>query len=785
MSSPPCAAYNSSYTNAGSINVAVNGQFSPTSCAFNVPVYLPAANVPALGGGNLSFQDIDILGGSLASGSVGLNVICTNTTNLRYVFSGSLTVALGATLTVASNLPVLIASNVTVTDDGTMSFGANDQVTLGVGGLFANTTEQLVAGGGGALSASGVTFTAPSAVNSNYTNTGSINVAVGGQFTPTSSTFNVPVYLPAANVAALGTSNLSFQDIDILGGTLASGSVALTVNCTNTTNLRYVFSASLTVALGATLTVASNLPVLIQSNVTVTDDGTMSFGANDQVTFGVGGLFANTTEQLVVGGALSASGVTFTAPSAYNSSYMNTGSINVAVNGQFTPTSCAFNVPVYLPAANVPGLGSNNLSFQDIDILGGSLASGSVAFNVICTNTTNLRYVFSSNFTVALGATLTVASGLPVLIQSNVTLTDSGTMTFRSGDQVTFGVGGLTSNTTEQLAVSGGGVLSASAATFSAPSAYNSSYMNTGSINVAVNGQFTPTSCAFNVPVYLPAANVPGLGSNNLSFQDIDILGGSLASGSVAFNVICTNTTNLRYVFSSNFTVALGATLTVAKASLPVLIQSNVTVTDSGTMTFGSGDQVTFGVGGLTSNDDRSELAVSGGGAASASAATFPSAPSVAYEQQLHEHRLDQRRRQRPAHAHRQCLQPARVPAGRQRPDPGQQQPEFPGHRHRRRQPRQRLGGLECPLHEHHQPALCLFEQLHRRPGGHADGGGQRPRPDRGGGDAFDQQRHADLRRRRHGNLRVQQRAQRHRHRRRQRRRAQRQRHRLHRRQHQ
>ena len=101
----------------------------------------------------------------------------------------------------------------------------------------------------------------------------------------------------------------------------------------------------------------------------------------------------------------------------------------------------AFNQPLYLPITDVPllsaaGGGSDNQSFQDIDISAGTLASGStVNLNAIGTvSTANLRYVFPNGFTVAAGATLNVGASVPVLVQTGQTLTVNGAMTLATGD---------------------------------------------------------------------------------------------------------------------------------------------------------------------------------------------------------------------------------------------------------------------------------------------------------------------------------------------------------------
>ena len=102
------------------------------------------------------------------------------------------------------------------------------------------------------------------------------------------NTFNTSLYLPPADVSYL-SNNKSFQDIDVVSaGTLGSGqTLALNaIGTVTTANLRYVFPSGLTVGAGATLTVAPNLNVLIPAGQTLTDDGTLTFGSGDAVSFG-------------------------------------------------------------------------------------------------------------------------------------------------------------------------------------------------------------------------------------------------------------------------------------------------------------------------------------------------------------------------------------------------------------------------------------------------------------------------------------------------------------------
>ena len=106
---------------------------SLTSNIFNLPISVPAADVPLLAT-NLSFQNVAIESGTLTSGTVNINLIgTTSTANLQYIFPGNFTVQEGATLSFGPNVPVLIQAFETVTDDGTLSFGSGDMVSLGAG----------------------------------------------------------------------------------------------------------------------------------------------------------------------------------------------------------------------------------------------------------------------------------------------------------------------------------------------------------------------------------------------------------------------------------------------------------------------------------------------------------------------------------------------------------------------------------------------------------------------------------------------------------------------------
>ena len=140
--------------------------------------------------------------------------------------------------------------------------------------------------------------------------------------------------------------------------------------------------------------------------------------------------------------------------------------------------------------------GSNNLSFEQINILGGTLTSGqTLALNAIGTATTaNLQYVFPNNFTVNAGATMNVAPNVSVILQpaynTALTVTDNGTITFNSGDTVNFADAAY--SPTVLLSVNSGGVLNASGTAFHAASTGNSTQLYVGA-----GGQLTASISTF------------------------------------------------------------------------------------------------------------------------------------------------------------------------------------------------------------------------------------------------------------------------------------------------
>ncbi|HLN27482.1 MAG TPA: DUF4214 domain-containing protein [Gemmataceae bacterium] len=505
---------------------------------------------------------------------------------------------------------------------------------------------------------------------------------------PTSAddvTINVPV-TGAINISAAAFAD-SIND-QTAGLTIALGA-SLSVAGSPTTT----FAHNVTVSAQGTLAIGSGTSVVINTGVTLTDSGTVTFTSGDSVD--LAGYFS--TQQIVVasGGLLTVANTTFTA-----SGNSNTGIITVNSGGHLEAsgttfdsslnqvyldnnsilnagdlTGNSFNCPLWLPEGEVQylsGTNSNNQQFQNIDILAGNVPAGqTIALNAIGASTANLTYVFPGAFTVGSGATLKVAANLPVVIDPGITLTDDGTLTFASGDSVDFA--GYFS--TQQIAVGGGGLLTATNSTFTA-----SGNSNTGLITVNGGGHLKASGStfasslnqvyldnssilnagdlsgnSFNCALYLPENEVQflsGTGSNNVQFAAIFILGGTVPEGqTLALNAIGTSTSNLTYVFAGNLTVASNSVVNVA-ADLPVVINPGVTLTASGTVTFGSGDsvnlagyfstqQIVVGSGGLltianttftaSGNSNTGIITVNSGGHLEASGSTFNSSLNQVY----------------------------------------------------------------------------------------------------------------------------------------------------------
>src|SRR5262249_22814630 len=139
--------------NVSYITVDSGGTITPASSTFNLPLIVPYGDVASLGSGNnVSFDQVEINAGTLASGELDLNQIGTNPSSLVYIFSGAFTIASGAAVAVGPSVAVDIAGG-PLTDNGTLSFGNADTVTLDY-----NDAVQLQLVVGGTMTSTGTTF---------------------------------------------------------------------------------------------------------------------------------------------------------------------------------------------------------------------------------------------------------------------------------------------------------------------------------------------------------------------------------------------------------------------------------------------------------------------------------------------------------------------------------------------------------------------------------------------------------------------------------------------------
>ncbi len=271
----------------------------------------------------------------------------------------------------------------TFTDNGTVTFGSGDTMTLY--GSFS--TQQIVVGSGGLLTAAGTTFNSfgssitslivvnagghLQASNSTFSSSLSqVNLNTGSILNAgdlTGNSFNCPLFVPENELQYLsgsGSNNAQFQAIEIQAGNVPSGqTVALNLIGTLTTvNLYYVFQAGFTVSSGATLNVAANVDVQLFSGLTLTDNGTVNFASGDTMT--LYGSFS--TQQIVIGngGLLTAAGTTF---NSFGSSF--TSLIVVNAGGQLQVSNSDFSI-IQLNLAN----GSN-------EVLGENFISCPLAIN--------------------------------------------------------------------------------------------------------------------------------------------------------------------------------------------------------------------------------------------------------------------------------------------------------------------------------------------------------------------------------------------------------------------
>ena len=242
-----------------------------------------------------------------------LNAIGSTTTNLSYSFPNGFTVASGATLAVGPNVSVVVSGGQTLSVAGALSFATGDSFTLSDPCCYSPSQISV----GGSLTANGTTFNGDTRTTFTITPTGTISGA--------SNTFNTALIVPYNDVSALA-GNTSFEQIEISGGTLSSGTVSLNSIGSITTNLSYVFLNGFTVASGATLAVGPNVPVVVSGGQTLSVAGTLSFATGD--TFTLSDPCCYSPSQISVSGSLIANGTTFSGDTRTSFTITSTGTIS-------------------------------------------------------------------------------------------------------------------------------------------------------------------------------------------------------------------------------------------------------------------------------------------------------------------------------------------------------------------------------------------------------------------------------------------------------------------------
>jgi len=181
------------------------------------------------------------------------------------------------------------------------------------------------------------------------------------------------------------------EDRCVPSGTTISTDITTSTEWT-TAGSPYMITANVAVANGVTLTVDSGVTVQINNGVTITDNGMLNVtgaagvGIEDN---GNGG-----TEGIAVNGTMNVTGTAFTRTGTdYGGSFIQVNSNGelIASNSTFAWDQLSlanasilkstdlsgniFNLPIFLPATDVPLL-SNNLSFEAVNLLAGNLTSG-------------------------------------------------------------------------------------------------------------------------------------------------------------------------------------------------------------------------------------------------------------------------------------------------------------------------------------------------------------------------------------------------------------------------
>ena len=586
-----------------------------TENQFITNLRVPGSFVPFLET-NRQFTTVSVLGGTIVE-DVTWNPLGTDTTvGMRYLIEGSLTIDDDATLTITAGTSVDVAGNQTVTINGSLELNGLERFRFIRD--QSRTTSMVV---NGSLTASDTLFS--ELVNSTFQSSTFIAVNASGQLSLMGNEFEVPVRVPGSFVPLLET-NRRFTTVLIPGGTIVDDVTWNPLGTDTTVDMRYLIEGSLTIGDDATLTITAGTSVDVEGSQTVTINGALVVDGAERFRFTRN---QSRTTGMVVNGLLTASNTMFSelVNSTFQSSTFisaNPGSTISATDTTFgvqevrlsdgstlgTLTGNVFTSRLTTSVSNVPLL-TNNLSFGQVDILGGTLSQDMIWTPLGTSTTAGMRYRVVGEFTVESGSTLTVAPNTDLDIFATLRINEGASMVIQQGarvdindDEPTLGIafsqfqmivdGSLTVDGAERVRIFQDAdenpkiVVNGTLTATNTVLTENSSHSSRGSTLVEVNlgGTISATDTTFGVQevrlsdgstlgtltgnvftsrLTTSVSNVPLL-TNNLSFGQVDILGGTLSQDMIWTPLGTSTTAGMRYRVVGEFTVESGSTLTVA-----------------------------------------------------------------------------------------------------------------------------------------------------------------------------------------------------------------------------
>ncbi len=559
--------------------------------AFNVAIATGPQHIDkfsAAGGGkdNRSFRDIYINGATWSTGTLSLRTMGTQTqANLRYLFDGDFIVAPGATLNLLPSARAEIGYGFVLRVNGTANFQSSRLIFQGIGGI---TGRQMFVNG------TMITNTAY------FGGTKFLQLNDSANIDFNDSSFDIGIATPAKHIAKFsaatgGKDNRYFSAININSETWNQGLLNLrSIGTTTTANLNYYFDGDFVVAAGSSLTLDTNARATINYGFTLTVNGTANLLSGSLLTFA--GISGVTGRQMYVNGTLRTDGAVFNGDKVLQ---LNDSAI-VDVNDS------GFNVAIATPARHIDKLsaaggGKDNRRFNEIYIRSGTWSTGALNLRQMGTrDTTNLKYFFEGDFTVAAGATLNVLPSVRTEVMYGNIVTINGTANFELDSSINFagGSGALA----RQMIVNG--TLRTDGATFFGDRVLQ--------LNNAAIVDFANTG--FNTTIVTPAIHIDkfsaaGGGKDNRFFTDIYINAGTLSSGSLDLRSIGTQSTaNLNYYFDGAYNVMSGATLNLMP-NVRAQINYNMVVTVNGSANLYANSTLTFGGSGTLNS---SQLIING-----------------------------------------------------------------------------------------------------------------------------------------------------------------------------